>query len=170
MNPSRWLFLVSIAVSIALALRLWVCEAIVVASGSMEPTLAVGTHLFVDKLTLRWREPLRGDIVIFPSPVSWDMDLAKRVVALPGETVELKAKKVFIGGRELDEPYAVHKRAGERLEGDDIGPLEVPPGQFFVLGDNRDESDDSTVWKDSGGRPIYFIPRASLKGVVRGVF
>ena len=78
MSSPRWLFLVSITVSIALALRLWVCEAIVVASGSMEPTLAVGTHLFVDKLTLRWREPLRGDIVIFPSPVTWDMDLAKR--------------------------------------------------------------------------------------------
>jgi signal peptidase I len=170
MNVPRALFLVSLAVSIALALRLWICEAIVVASGSMEPTLLVGTHLFVDKVTLRWREPRRGDIVIFPSPVRPDLELAKRVVALPGETVELRRKKVFIGGAELDEPYAVHRRPEERLEGDDLGPLTVPAGQLFVLGDNRDESDDATVWKDLAGNPIRFIPRAGVKGLVRGVY
>jgi signal peptidase I len=170
MKPPRWLFLLCVAVSAALALRLWVCEAIVVASGSMEPTLSVGTHLFVDKVTLRLRPPRRGDIVVFRSPTGADVDLAKRVVALPGEDVELRGKKVFIGGRELDEPYAVHRRAGERLEGDDLGPLTVPPGQLFVLGDNRDESDDATVWKDAAGRPIHFIPVAGLQGLVRGVY
>ena len=170
MKLPRWLFLLCVAVSIALALRIWVCEAIVVASGSMEPTLLVGDHLFVDKVTLRLRPPRRGDIVVFHSPTGEDIDLAKRVVGLPGESVELRAKKVFIGGRELDEPYVVHKRASERLEGDDLGPLSVPQGQVFVLGDNRDESDDATVWKDAGGKPIYFIPGAGLKGVVRGAY
>jgi len=167
---SRLLFLVSVAVSIALALRLWVCEAIVVASGSMEPTLPVGTHLFVDKITLSLRPPRRGDIVVFHSPTGQDIDLAKRIIALPGETVELRAKRVSIDGRELDEPYAVHTRAGERLEGDDLGPLLVPSGELFMLGDNRDESDDATVWKDASGRPIHFIPSAGLKGLVRGVY
>jgi signal peptidase I len=166
----RLLFLVCVAVSIALALRIWVCEAIVVASGSMEPTLPVGTHLFVDKVTLRLRPPQRGDIVVFHSPTGQDIDLAKRIIALPGESVELRAKMVLIDGRELDEPYAVHKRAGERLEGDDLGPLTVPPGEIFVLGDNRDESDDATVWKDASGSPIHFIPSAGLKGVVRGAY
>jgi signal peptidase I len=170
MKPPRWLFLICVAVSIALSLRIWVCEAIVVASGSMEPTLLVGAHLFVDKVTLRLRPPRRGDIVVFHSPTGEDIDLAKRVVGLPGESVELRRKKVFIGGRELDEPYAVHDRASERLEGDDLGPLAVPPGQVFLLGDNRDESDDATVWKDAGGKPIHFIPSAELKGVVRGAY
>jgi signal peptidase I len=166
----RLFYLVSIAVSVALALRIWVFEAIFVASGSMEPTLPVGAHLFVDKVTLRLRPPRRGDIVIFHSPTGQDMDLAKRVIALAGEAVELRAKKVFIDGRELDEPYAVHKRAGERLEGDDLGPLTVPPGELFLLGDNRDESEDATVWKDASGKPIHFIPSSELKGVVRGAY
>ena len=170
MKPPRLLLLVSLAVSIALALRIWVFEAIYVASGSMEPTLPVGEHLFVDKVTLRLRPPQRGDIVVFHSPTGKDLDLAKRVIALPGETVELRAKRVFIDGRELDEPYAAHKRAGERLEGDDLGPLAVPPGGLFVLGDNRDESDDATVWKDASGRPIHFIPSAGLQGLVRGAY
>jgi len=158
------------AVSIALALRLWVFEAIYVASASMEPTLPVGTHLFIDKVTLRLRPPRRGDIVVFHSPTGQDLDLAKRVIALGGETVELRAKKVFIDGRVRDEPYAFYKRAGERLEGDDLGPLTVPPGQLFLLGDNRDESDDATVWKDASGRPIHFIPASELKGLVRGAY
>jgi signal peptidase I len=170
MKLSRLLFLASLAVSITLALRLWVFEAIVVASGSMEPALPVGTHLFVDKVTLRLRPPQRGDIVVFHSPTGRDVDLAKRVIALPGETVELRAKKVFIDGRELDEPYAVHKRAEERLEGDDLGPLAVPAGELFLLGDNRDESDDATVWKDPSGQPIHFIPSSGLKGLVRGIY
>ena len=170
MKISRLLFLVCLAVSIAAGLRLWVFEAIYVASGSMEPTLPVGLHLVVDKVTLRLRAPRRGDIVIFHSPVGEDIDLCKRVVALPGETVELRAKKVFIDGRELSEPYAVHKREGEQLVGDDLEPVQVPAGALFLLGDNRDESQDATVWRDASGQPIRFIAAKDLKGVVRGVY
>ncbi|MCX5797104.1 MAG: signal peptidase I [Elusimicrobia bacterium] len=170
MKLPRLLFLVSVAVSIALALRIWVCESIFVASGSMEPTLLVGTHLVVEKVTLRLRPPRRGDIVVFHSPTGESLDLDKRVIALPGETVELRAKTVYVGGRELPEPYVEHKRAGERLLGDNLGPLLVPPGEIFVLGDNRDESYDATVWKDAAGKPIYFIPIAGLQGLVRGVY
>jgi len=166
----RLLFLLSVAVSIALALRLWVCEAIYVASGSMEPTLPVGAHLIVDKVTLRLRPPRRGDIVTFHSPTGEDVDLAKRVIAVPWDTVEMREKKVFINGKELEEPYAVHKRADERLIGDDLSPLNVPEGKVFLLGDNRDESEDATVWKDSSGTPVHFIDISGLQGVVRGAF
>jgi signal peptidase I len=136
----------------------------------MEPTLPVGIHLICDKVTLRFRAPRRSDIVIFHSPTGEDLDLSKRVIALPGETVELREKKVFINGQELSEPYTVHKRAGERLIGDDLGPLTVPTESIFVLGDNRDESEDSTTWKDAAGNPIYFIKIADLKGLVRGIY
>jgi signal peptidase I len=164
---SRLLFLVLIAISITFALRTWVVEFIYVATGSMEPTLHVGQRLWSDKLTLRRRSPARGDFVVFHSPTGEDIDLVKRVIALPGEAVELRQKRVLINGKELDEPYAVHKRADERLIGDDIGPLTVPPDGLFVLGDNRDESEDSAVWKDAQGKPIYFVKIQDLKGLVR---
>lgn len=170
MNLGRLLLLISLAISITFACRTYVAEAIYVATGSMEPTLPVGMRLIEDKVTLRRRPPRRGDIVIFHSPTGEDIDLAKRIVGLPGETVELREKKLFIDGQELSEPYVIHKRAGERLIGDNLGPLTVPEGEVFLLGDNRDESDDATVWKDPSGNPVHFIPITGLKGLVRGPF
>lgn len=170
MSLSRLLFLLLVAVAVVLPVRLWVLEPIYIASASMEPTLPVGRHLFTDKLTLRFRPPGRGDIIVFSSPVGDDHGLVKRVIALPGETVELKEKKVYINGRPIEEPYARHTRGGERLQGDDLGPLSVPAGGLFVLGDNRDESDDSTVWKNAGGERIYYVPLRNVAGLVRGVF
>ncbi|PIR18920.1 MAG: signal peptidase I, partial [Elusimicrobia bacterium CG11_big_fil_rev_8_21_14_0_20_64_6] len=146
--------------------RAWVAEPIYVASPSMEPALKTGTLLILDKLTLRARSPQRGDILSFRSPVD-DLDLLKRVVALPGETVEMREKIVYINGKELEEPYVVHSREGERLEGDSLSPLVVPDDSFFVLGDNRDESNDSSVWKDSEGQPLRFLRLRLIQGIVR---
>lgn len=158
------LFLIALAV--VLPVRLWVAEPVYVASPSMEPTLRTGTMLVLDKLTLRLRPPQRGDVLSFRSPVG-DHDLLKRVVALPGETIEMREKTVFINGKELDEPYVVHSRAGEKLEGDNMAPEIVPPHGFFVLGDNRDESNDSSVWKDSEGKPLRFLRLSFIQGIVR---
>ena len=166
MGLVRLLKLFAIAVAVVLPVRTWVAEPVYVASPSMEPALRTGTLLILDKLTLRSRPPRRGDIVSFRSPVE-DIDLLKRVIALPGETVEMREKAVFINGKELDEPYAVHSRAGERLEGDTFEPLVVPENSYFVLGDNRDESSDSSVWKDAEGKPLRFLRRALIQGVVR---
>jgi signal peptidase I len=132
----------------------------------MEPALRTGTLLVLDKLTLRLRAPRRGDVLSFRSPVG-DHDLLKRVVALPGETVEMRGKIVFINGKELDEPYVIYSRAGEKLEGDNLGPLVVPAQGFFVLGDNRDESSDSSVWKDSDGKPLPFLHLRFIQGIAR---
>lgn len=162
----RLLKLLAIALAVVLPARTWVAEPIYVASPSMEPALRTGTLLVLDKLTLRVRPPRRGEVVSFRSPVD-DRDLLKRVVALPGETVELRGKTVFINGKELDEPYAVHSRSGELLEGDNMGPELVPENAFFVLGDNRDESNDSSVWKDSEGRPVRFLRRRLIQGIAR---
>ena len=166
MELGRFLKLVVIAVAVVLPIRTWVAEPVYVASPSMEPTLKTGTLMILDKLTLCVRSLQRGDVLAFRSPVG-EHDLIKRVVALPGETVEMREKAIFINGKELNEPYAVHSRAGERLEGDNIGPLIVPENSFFVLGDNRDESNDSSVWKDAQGKPVHFLRLKFIQGIVR---
>ena len=166
MELLRLFKLIAIALAVVLPIRGWVAEPIYVASPSMEPTLKTGTMLILDKLTLRMRGPQRGDVLSFHSPVD-EHDLLKRVIALPGETVEMREKVVFINGKALDEPYAVHSRAGEHLEGDNIGPLVVPEKGLFMLGDNRDESNDSSVWKDAEGNPVRFVFMKVIQGVAR---
>ena len=166
MGLGRLLKLIAIALAVVLPARAWVGEPVYVASPSMEPTLKTGTMLILDKVTLRMRAPRRGDVLSFRSPVDAH-DLLKRVVALPGETVEMRKKVVFINGKELDEPYAVHSRAEESLEGDNMAPLVVPENGFFVLGDNRDESNDSSVWKDAEGNPVRFLRLRLIQGIVR---
>jgi signal peptidase I len=157
-----------LALAVVLPLRAWVAEPITIASASMEPTLRVGSLMLLDKWTLSGRRPRRGEIVSFRSPIEPE-DLVKRVIAVPGDTVEIRHKKVIVNDEPLTEPYAVHDRPNERLEGDDLGPLTVPPGSYFVLGDNRDESKDSSVWRSSSGERVFFTPASSLQGVVRGL-
>ncbi|MBI5629336.1 MAG: signal peptidase I [Elusimicrobia bacterium] len=171
MSFSRLIFLLALALAVVLPVRFWVLEPIYIATASMEPTLPVGRHLFTDKITLRFRPLRREDIVVFRPPVEGEPgDLVKRVIGLPGETVEIRAKKVLINGKELEEPYVQHTRAAEHLEGDNLGPLPVPAGQLFVLGDNRDESQDSSVWRDAQGERVYFISLKDVVGLVRGVY
>lgn len=169
-GAGRLLFLFLLAVGIVLPVRAYVLEPIYIPTASMAPTLPVGRHLFCDKVTLKRRPVRRGDIIVFRPPTGEDFEMVKRVIGLPGETVELKAKSVLVDGKPLDEEYAVHSRAGERLEGDDLGPVQVPEDAYFVLGDNRDESDDSSVWKDKDGNRLYFVARGAVSGLVRGIY
>jgi signal peptidase I len=164
----RGLYLLGLALAVVLPVRSWVAEPITIASASMEPTLRVGTLMILDKWSLSGRRPRRGEIVSFRSPVA-ATDLVKRVIAVPGDTIEIRAKKVFVNDKPLSEPYAVHDRANEKLEGDDLGPLTVPAGDYFVLGDNRDESKDSSVWRSAAGERVYFLPASALQGIVRSL-
>lgn len=171
MTFRRFLELLLVALCGFAALRGFVFETISIATASMEPTLPVGTHAVLDKVTYRFRPPRRGEIVIFRAPVPPHEEMGKRVIGLPGETVELRAKRLFIDGNPVAEPYVEHRRAAERLVGDDFGPELVPPGRLFVLGDNRDESHDSSVWKDPAtGEALPFVPLSEVRGVVRGFF
>ena len=163
---ARLAYLLALALAVVLPIRAWVLEPITIASASMEPTLRVGTLMILDKLSLAGRVPQRGDVISFRSPVGSE-DLVKRVIAVPGDVVEIRAKKVFVNDKELDEPYVVHDRANERLDGDNLGPLTVPEKSYFVLGDNRDESNDSSVWKTAAGERVYFLNAAAIQGVVR---
>jgi signal peptidase I len=165
----RFAQLCAIAAAATLALRALVGEPIYIATPSMEPTLRVGDHVLLDKVTFRLREPQRGEIVVFHSPLDGKRDLVKRVIGVPGDTIEIRNKAVLVNGQALDEPYAVHDRAGEALKGDNLGPLTVPPLGLFVLGDNRDESNDSSVWIDpKSGEPKPFLERDDVLGLVRG--
>ncbi len=160
----RILFLVGTTLLGTFLVRTYLIEGIYIATESMAPAFPTGTHLFLNKLAYRWKSPGRGDVVVFPDPVDSDKDLVKRVIAVSGETVELRDKQVLINGRPLEEPYARHLRGDIRLNGDNMDPVAVPKGSVFVLGDNRDFSLDSRDWKDKSGVRIPFIPVGLIKG------
>ena len=171
MNIKRTLTIALLTLIAALAVRKYAYEPMYIASGSMAPTLYIGQHLILDKIVFKLREPSRGEIVVFLSPVGEDHESVKRVIAIEGDTVEIKNKEVIVNGEKLFEPYVQRTRPNELLDGDNLGPLTVPPGHLFVLGDNRDNSNDSATWKDpdTGGK-IYFLPLSSVTGKIRGIY
>lgn len=132
----------------AYCLRAWVLEARIISSASMRPALAVGDWLLVEKLTPRWRIPVRGTVVVFfPAMPAMEARgaLVKRVVALPGERIDFRGRRVWINGRPLPEPYLPAGVETIFLRGRTAGATErrVPAEHVFVLGDNRRDSTDS---------------------------
>jgi signal peptidase I len=167
-----------IAVILALFIRTFVVQAFKIPTGSMENNLLIGDHLLVNKFLLgptasRLERALlpfgtvrRGDILVFKYPEDPDRDYIKRVIGLPGETVEVRAKTVYINGKGIEEPYVQFleppSSGGEFYEvtsfdvRERYGPVTVPADQFFMMGDNRDNSADSRYWG--------FLPRDYIKG------
>ena len=137
-----------VAVLLALAIRAFVVQAFVIPSGSMLPTLRIGDYLLVNKFVYLFRPIRRGDIIVFKFPQDETRDFIKRVVGLPGETLEIRDRQVFIDGKPLYEPYAVYSEPP--LLGSPVpyhlGPIVIPPGHLFMMGDNRDNSLDSRSW------------------------
>jgi len=135
-----------------------IAQATVVPTESMSPTILVGDHFFLDKVAfpanypqalqkfLPTRTIKRGEIVAFWSPVTPDLRLVKRVIGLPGETIELRNRIVYINGRKLDEPYAVYTDSQNIPRRDDMTAMTIPADAFFMMGDNRDNSNDSRFW------------------------
>jgi len=135
-----------------------VAQATVVPSESMNPTILVGDHFFLDKVDfpanyphpvqkyLPTRPIHRGEILAFWSPENPDIRLVKRVIGLPGETLEVRHRDVYINNVKLSEPYAVHTDPVEFERRDNYGPITLGPDQFFMMGDNRDNSNDSRFW------------------------
>jgi signal peptidase I len=135
-----------IAILLALVIRAFVVQAFKIPSGSMLPTLEIGDHILVNKFLYYFTSPQRGDVIVFKFPQDESRDFIKRVIGLPGETVEVRGKEVLVNGVALREPYAVYGDMPGGMVGEHWGPQVVPPGRLFVMGDNRDHSMDSRVW------------------------
>ena len=171
-----WTEALIVAAILALIIRTFVVQAFKIPSGSMEDTLLIGDHLLVNKFiygtqlpfsddpVLAIRQPERGDIIVFEFPEDKDKsyfkrrDFIKRVVGLPGDTIEIRNKNVFVNGERYMTPEAVYKdgnlTAGPR---DNMPPVTVPDDNYFVMGDNRDRSYDSRFWR--------FVDRSAIKGL-----
>ena len=121
-----------------------------ISSGDMKPTLLLGDRILVDKNIYQINEPKRGEIVIFPYPVNQKQDFIKRIVAIGGDTIEIKEKQVYLNGELLSESYAVHKDPhmipADQHPRDFFGPVVIPEDSVFTMGDNRDNSYDSRFW------------------------
>ena len=174
-----------IALVAALFLRAFVVQAFKIPSGSMIPTLAIGDQILVNKLSygvrmpdvnwvplagcvdlvrgshvMDWGMPERGDVIVFVYPKDRCKDFIKRVVAVPGDEVMIRDKKLFINGKAVEDPHAHFEDGGMTLSGDhvrdNLGPVKVPEGRVFVMGDNRDRSFDSRFWG--------FVPIEDVRG------
>jgi len=166
-----------VAVVLALFFRTFVVQAFKIPSGSMEPNLLIGDQLLVNKFVfaptvssaeraiLPIRDVRRGEVVVFKFPEDPERDFIKRVVGLPGETIEFKDRRIVVNGRPVEDPHAHYLPRGgaggsfEIAPGDvrdHYGPVVVPADALFVMGDNRDNSADSRYWG--------FMPIRNLKG------
>jgi signal peptidase I len=148
------------AILLALFIRTFLVQAFKIPSGSMLPTLLIGDHLLVNKLSYGLRIPFAGkrifqvfqpahdDVIVFVFPEDRSKDFIKRVKAVAGETIEIRNKVVYINGQPIDDPHAHYKDKNVQrgTPRDNFGPLTVPEGEVFVMGDNRDHSHDSRFW------------------------
>lgn len=136
------LSIVIIAFVLAMLLRTFVIEGRIVPSESMVPTIKVGDRLLVSKFIYYFKQPTRGDIVVFKPPqvLNAKYDYVKRVIGLPGDKVEIRNAKLYINDQEIKEPYIAEPMSS------DFGPVTVPDNSLLVMGDNRNASFDSRYW------------------------
>lgn len=153
---------IAVAVVLALFIRTFIVQAFKIPSDSMQPTLQIGDHILVNKFIYGVKlpfagatiipiaDPERGDIIVFKFPEDPEKDFIKRVVAVAGDTVEMRDKRVFVNGELQPHDYAVYTDPrilpGQLQPRDNFGPIAVPEETVFVMGDNRDHSYDSRFW------------------------
>jgi signal peptidase I len=178
----EWAESLAFTVVFVLIFTSYIAQATQVPTESMKPTILVGDHFFLDKVAFPANYPQalrpylprrtvnRGDIVAFKSPVDGNIPFVKRIIGLSGDTVMLREKTLFINGQSLEEPYKIHVDSTVYEEDpwtpeelkvrDNYGPITVPPDSYFVMGDNRDNSNDSRYWgfikrDELIGKPLF---------------
>ncbi|MCF8068388.1 MAG: signal peptidase I [Desulfobacterales bacterium] len=150
--------MIIIAVLLALFIRTFIVQAFKIPSGSMLETLQIGDHIlvnkfiygvklpFIQKTIIPITNPKRGDIVVFRFPKDHSIDYIKRVVGVAGDTIEIINKKVYVNKKLAEPDYAIHLDYHMMPGRDNFGPIVVPKKSLFVMGDNRDRSNDSRFW------------------------
>ncbi|CAK7006975.1 MAG: Signal peptidase I [Desulfovibrio sp.] len=165
--------IIIIAVVLAVVIRCFFVQAYKIPSGSMMNTLLEGDYLLITRFNydvkisvpfteidipiVETGEPQHGDIIVFRYPKDTKQDYIKRVIGLPGDTIEIRNKQLFRNGKLVTEPYANFTNPYSNIDGvDNVNKLTVPAGHYFALGDNRDASADSRMWG--------FVPRENIHG------
>jgi len=142
--------LVIALLSITLIVKIVYVQSYSIQSGMMQDTIENGDFILVETFTFTKRAPRQGDVVVFEYPENTSKIIITRVIGTPGDTVEVKEKKVYVNGQPYDNPHEVHKEKDlfprEQNPRDNMGPVAVPSGACFVMGDNRDRSYDSRFW------------------------
>jgi signal peptidase I len=168
----EWVILIAVALAVALVLRAFLFQLFYIPSESMVPRLEIDDQVVVNKLAYDFGDPQRGDVVVFARPPEWKLDLAdlvKRIVGLPGETIEGRDGHVYIDGRRLPEPYLPPGTVTSTF-----GPIRIPAGHYFMMGDNRTHSGDSRLYGAVDGdefvgkvfMTVWPITRVSVPGVL----
>ncbi len=150
----EWGILIVVAWVLSFGIRTYLIDTRIVPTGSMLPTIQLQDRLIFDKVFYKNKPLQRGDIIMFTAPEGSGEhdDLVKRIIGLPGDTLEVREGKVWINGEAIEEPYL---KAAPEYE---YGPIQIPEGAYLVFGDNRNNSKDSHVWG--------FVPEENIEGKV----
>lgn len=153
-----WIVSILIAVVLAFFIRYFIVELYMVEGPSMRPTLVSGERLVVNKFLYRFKSPERGEVVVFRYPRDPSRDFIKRVIGVPGDTIEIQDGQVILNGQVLDEPYIFEHTRGN------YPAAKVPVGHIFAMGDNRNNSEDSRF------KGVGFVPYELIKGKAMVIF
>ncbi|HHU71618.1 MAG TPA: signal peptidase I [Clostridiales bacterium] len=152
-----WVLVLIIAIVLAKLANRFVLFKVSVPTGSMEDTIMIGDKIYTQKVSYWFKDPERGDIVVFPFPDDEEKDYIKRIIGLPGETIAGIDGLVYIDGEPIDEPYVKEKLKK------DFGPYTVPENHYFMMGDNRNDSNDSRYWDNTFLNRDKIMGKALLK-------
>ncbi|MFZ3216776.1 MAG: signal peptidase I [Candidatus Acidiferrales bacterium] len=146
-----WTRDLAVALGLALVFIIFLYQPVKVEGTSMAPLLSDQERIFINKFVYRFEPIERGDVVVFWYPLDHSKSFIKRVIGLPGDVIELRAGRLYVNGKELSEPYV----PASYLDGSSYGPVQIPAGNYFVMGDHRDSSNDSRVFGPVSRPYIY---------------
>ncbi len=152
-----WILVFVCAIALATFINKVIILKVEVPTGSMEKTIMTGDRVITSRLSYLFSDPKRGDIIVFPFPDNEKVDYIKRIIGLPGETIEGKDGYVYIDGKKLEEKYVT-----STLD-EDFGPYVIPKDSYFMMGDHREISEDARYWKNKFVKRNKIIGKAILK-------